>query len=200
MIALVLGCCLVCPASVDTLYTVDFSTQPPDWIPGTLWEWQTDCINLYMGVAGSMFYWSEEDSLLSSEIILPSSLDSVAAVFEHWYWTFGGWQAPGEWAQTTMTLTMSCSSVPDPELLWELVFFGPRGYFLESDSGFVALPLTGVAPGDTLEFTFRGLVEVQAQYMLACDTLDWDLYSFSILNFTEEGLKPATWAAIKTVF
>ena len=201
MIALTLACCLVCPASVDTLYAVDFATQPPDWTPGPQWQWLSDCANLYMTCWAFSWYSSEEDSLLSPAIVMPSSsLDSVVAVFDHWYWTLGGWNAPGEWAQTTMSLTMYSSSAPGPTLLWELIFQGPRGAFQESDSGFVFVPLAGISPADTLEFTFRGLVEANAEYMYAADTLDWKLYSFCILDYTEESLEPATWAAIKTAF
>ena len=200
MIALVFACCLVCSASVDTLYTVDFSTQPPDWIPGTLWEWQTDCINLYMDVAESWMYVSEEDSLLSPEIAVPATFDSLAVVFDHWYWTHGHWIAPGEWAKTTMSLSMNCSSSPASMVLWELVFVGGRSSFIRSDSGLISIPITGILPGDTLQFTFRGVVEAEALFLHAADTLDWNLYSFSVLGYGQEGLRPATWAAIKAAF
>jgi hypothetical protein len=55
-------------------------------------------------------------------------------------------------------------------------------------------------PGDSLSFTFRGLVEANVDYMSAWAYLDWSLCSFFVLNYTDESLEPATWAAIKAAF
>ena len=204
--------CLV-PSSIDTLWVVDFSSQPAGWIAGSFWEYLADCIYLDVMCGGGFGYESEEDSLLSLIFIVPESADSLILVFDHFWWGHGVcYVAPPEYAQSTSTLEMYGTDVSsDPIELWEIyAFSGYPDYLLVEptdswpystiDSGSVYIPLIDVAAGDTLSFVFRGLVESYTDYMNSWAFIEWSLYTFSILNYTEVSLERSTWGAIKTQF
>jgi len=205
--------CLV-PSSVDTLWVVDFSSQPAGWIAGPFWEHLEDCIYLEIDAGGVPYgYDSEEDSLLSPEFIVPESADSLVLVFDHYWWGYGiCWIAPPEYAQSTSTLEMYGPDISSgPIELWEV--YGYCGYpdclfasptdgetYSVTDSGSVFIPLNDVSTGDTLSFVFRGLVESYTDYMAGLAYIEWSLYTFCILNYTEVSLERSTWGSIKALF
>ncbi len=83
-------------ADVDTLWVVDFSSQPTGWIAGPFWEYLADCIYLDIVCGGgTSVYHSQEDSLLSPAFVVPESADSLVLVFDHYWWGHGFcWIAP----------------------------------------------------------------------------------------------------------
>ena len=208
LVSFLLGNTLV--GSIDTLWTVDFSTQPPGWIAGPHWDYMADCIHLDIKCGGtSTGYYSQEDSLLSPDFVVPESSDSLVLVFDHYWWGQGCCTVPPpEWAQSTSTLEMYGPDVSsDPIELWEA--YASCGYppcLLESinysviDSGYVFIPLIDVSAGDTLSFVFRGLVESYTDYLYSQAYIGWSLYTFHILNYTEVSLECSTWGSIKTSF
>jgi len=50
LVSFLLGNSLV--GSIDTLWTVDFSTQPSGWVAGPYWEYLDDSIFLYLICGG----------------------------------------------------------------------------------------------------------------------------------------------------
>ena len=202
MIMSILSFCLVLSASVDTLYIVDFSTQPPGWVAGPLWQWVDESAYLDIYCYEFYDYVSEEDSLISPIITIIASSDSLEVIFDHKYITHGGGQTSMDMAITTMSLYYK-NEIDESYLLWEVVYSvgadSTRGY-TGIDSGFVYIPFTGVAVGDTLSFTFRGKVEAEANYDPVGAWLDWNLYSFCIVNYTGVSLDQSTWGKIKASF
>ena len=210
--------CLIClvTSSVDTLWTVDFSTQPSGWVAGPYWEYLDDSIFLYL-ICGGGFpsgYHSLEDSIVSPDFVVPPSADSLVLVFDHYWWGVGNANAPTEWSQSTSTLEMYAPDVsPDPIELWEITGYcgSPpddpgvvsnvlRMSYNVTDSGFISIPIADVSPGNTLTFVFRGLVEANVDYMAAWAVIYWNLYTFHILNYTDVSLERSTWGSIKTSF
>ena len=209
--------CLIClvTSSVDTLWTVDFSTQPSGWIAGSHWEYLDDSIFLYL-IAGNgkslSNYYSQEDSLVSPEFVVPLGADSLVLVFDHYWWGVGNSNEPEEWSQSISTLSMHAPDIsPTPIELWEVCEssgYPPLsqaempigGSYNVTYSGPVSIPLTGVTPGNTLTFVFRGLVEAYVTQMAAWAEIYWNLYTFHILNYTDVSLERSTWGSIKASF
>ncbi len=200
--------------SVDTLWTVDFSTTAGEWVTGPQWQWLDDSVFLDIECGGTDcggYYYSDEDSLLSPLFIVPENADSLVVVFDHYWWGLGGCHAPSEWAQSTSSLSMYSSASPGVlQELWEVSAFietdycmSPSGvdvYYSEVDSGYVFVPVLNVSAGDSLSFVYRGLVEAYVNYMNALAYIEWNLYSFTILNYPSVNLERSTWGAIKATF
>ncbi len=119
---------------------------------------------------------------------------------------------PPEYAQSASTLEMYGTDVYSvPVGLWEVSGYcgypdsllasptDPLNYSV-TDSGSVYIPLIDVSAGDTLSFVFRGLVESFTDYMAAYAYIEWNLYTFCILNYTDVSLEHSTWGSIKTSF
>ncbi len=208
--------CLV-PQSVDTLWTVDFSSTSGDWIAGPFWEYTEESIFLDLmcdGMGNSI-----EDSLISPDFVVPLSADSLVLVFDHYWWGHGGSSGwPTDWARSTSTLNMYSSSPPHAIELWEIVdscggkinlnsdssngkLLDTRAWYSLIDSGSVYISLSDVWAGDTLSFTFKGLVESYWWGGIAAEAnIEWDIYLFSILNYPSVRLEQSTWGMIKTSF
>jgi len=212
LVSLLLGNTLI--SSVDTLWTVDFSTQPSGWIAGPHWEYLDDSIFLDLMCNGMNF--SIEDTLISPDFVVPLSIDSLVLIFDHYWWGHGCAYGGRAWARSTSSLDMYNYCNPPYQIeLWEIVdwcglppwgsnnatHLDPPPTYSSIDSGSVYIPLLDVSAGDTLSFTFRGLVE---SYWLgevyAAAFIDWNLYTFCILNYTEVSLERSTWGSIKTSF
>ncbi|NLP05153.1 hypothetical protein GX411_04300 [Candidatus Fermentibacteria bacterium] len=202
MMGIALALSLICSASVDTLYKVEFNSILNDWIPGPQWAWQEDCMNVHLFChSGGYFTVADRDRLLSPVITLPSDIDSVVVVFDHWYYTHG-WINGMSWAETNMSLEMTVPGVSQSVDLWSLDYLieYPVDY-LESDSGLVSITLNQVWPGEPVIFEFYGEVSAYSSYTSATSELSWDIRAFYILNYTEDrGLEPSTWGAIKSLF
>ena len=198
--------------SVDTLYTVDFSDTPGDWIAGPQWQWLGDSVFLDIwcgGDASRGIYYSNEDSLISPLFVIPENADSLVVVFEHYWWAHGFCNTVTEWAQSTSSLAMYSSATPGVPLeLWEIIGFveiddpalASGSYYNEADSGYVAVSLPNMSPGETITFSFTGLVESYIYYLSAYAYIEWDLFSFTILNYPSASLQRSTWAAIKATY
>lgn len=198
--------------SVDTLYTVDFPSTPGDWIAGPQWMWLDNSVFLDIecgGDASRGYYYSNEDSLISPSFVIPENADSLVVVFEHCWWAHGFCNAVTEWAKSTSSLTMYSSATPGvPLVLWEIMGFieidnpalSSGSYYIETDSGYVAVSLPSMSPGDTITFSFTGLVESYVYYLSAYAYIEWDLFSFSILSHPSVSLERSTWAAIKAIY
>lgn len=204
MMGIALALSLICPASVDTLYKVEFNSILNDWIPGPQWSWHADCMNVHLlSQAGGVVEVYDSDSLRSPVITLPSDIDSVVVVFDHWYYTYGTvniWS----WAETTMSLQMLGPSVSPPVDLWSVYYYTESPLytgFEYLDSGLVAVPLPQIWPGEPLCFRFNGRVGAWTDYLFARSTLSWDIRAFYILNYTDDrSFTPSTWGSIKTLF
>ncbi len=205
--------CLL-PQSVDTLWTVDFSTTSGDWVVGPQWQWLDDSVFLDLECGGTDYggyYYSDEDSLISPIFVVTEDTDSLVIVFDHFWWGRGTSHAPSEWAQSTSSLNMYSSASPGtPQKLWEIfasigtdycaLSCSSDAYYSVYDSGYVFIPLLDVCAGDSLSFVYGGLVEAYVDYMNALAYIEWNLYSFSILNYPYVSLERSTWGAIKATF
>lgn len=195
--------CLI-PQSVDTLWTVEFASQPSGWIAGPYWEYTDESIYLYLRCLGKCKS-SIEDIFSSPEYVVPLSADSLVLLFDHYWWGYGVSVHLWDWARSTSTLYMYSSSPPYAIELWEIADSCGGEYYDDYsfiDSGSVSIPLPGILAGDTLSFTFRGLVE---SYMHAVGTwaeanIEWDIYTFSILSYPSVTLEHSTWGMIKASF
>lgn len=196
--------------SVDTLYTVDFSSTPGDWIAGPQWQWLDESIFLYLELneaVCSSGYNSLEDSLVSPSFVVPLEADSLVLVFNHFWWGHGNKHDAAEWSKSTSSLSMNSSGYLAGIELWEVSGYcgspWDAGYsqsYNVYDSGYVSLPLLNVSAGDSLSFVFRGLVETYWYNMNAIAIIEWDLFSFSILSYPSVSLERSTWAAIKATY
>ena len=197
--------CLV-PQSVDTLWTVEFSSQPSGWIPGPFWEYTEESVYLYLQCSSYNWdYYFQEDSLISPDFVVPLSADSLVLVFDQNCWIYGGSIHPYDWARSISTLDMYSSSTPYAIELWEIAD-SCGGEFHDSysliDSSSACISLTDVFPRDTPSFAFRGFVESHVGYPgeFAEANIEWNIYTFSILNYPSVSLEPSTWGMIKASF
>lgn len=206
--------CLV-PQSVDTLWTVEFSSQPSGWIAGPNWEYTEESVYLYLHCgSGYPGYYFQEDSLISPDFVVPPSADSLVLIFDHNWWGHGSREYVFNWAMSTSRLDMFNSANPSyPIVLWGIAagsgspisdypidtLLSKYQYSL-TDSGSVFIPLTGLTAGDTLSFVFSGLVEAFVLKYDAWAYIEWDIYTFSILNYPSVSLEPSTWGMIKASF
>ena len=208
--------CLV-PQSVDisrdtpdTLWTVDFSGPTPTaWNAGPFWEYTDESIFLDLMCDGDNE--SLEDILISPDFVVPLSADSLVLIFDHYCWLHGTASHTSDWARSTSTLDMySSANPPNPIELWEVVEWcgSPNRPLLYTAwtydfkyLGYVSIPLTDISAGDTLSFTFRGLVE---SYwwggVCAAAAIEWDIYTFCILSYPSVTLEHSTWGMIKASF
>ena len=195
--------CLV-SQSVDTLWTVEFASQPSGWIAGPYWEYTDESIFLFLRCVDKARS-STEDILSSPDFVVPPSADSLVLIFDHYWWGYGVSVHLWDWARSTSTLYMYSSSPPYTIELWEIAD-SCGGEFLESysliDSGSVCIPIPDILAGDTLSFTFRGLVEsyLYPSGIGAEANIEWDIYTFSILSYPSVTLEQSTWGMIKASF
>ena len=195
--------CLV-SQSADTLWTVEFTSQPSGWIAGPYWEYTDESIFLYL-MCDNKANSSIEDILSSPEFIVPQSADSLVLVFDHYWWGYGASVYPYDWARSTSTLYMYSSSPPYTIELWEIAD-SCGGEFHDSysliDSGSVCISLISISAGDSLSFTFRGLVESYLYPTGICAeaNIEWDIYTFCILSYPSVTLEQSTWGMIKASF
>ncbi|MEA3265326.1 MAG: hypothetical protein U9P42_00080 [Candidatus Fermentibacteria bacterium] len=202
--------CLV-SQPVDTLWTVDFSSTSGEWIAGPQWQWLDDSafLDIECGYVSSG-YDSNEDSLISPTFIVPENADSLVGIFDHYWWGHGNrYGAPLEWAKSTSYLLMYSSARSVAIELWEVfglcedsrIHDGSRSLtYSVFDSGYVFIPLLDVSAGDSLSFVFKGLVEAYVQYGSAQAFIEWNLFTFTILNYPDVALERYTWGAIKAAF
>ena len=209
--------CLVFQSAVfsedtpDTLWAVDFSSLTSiRWIAGPFWEYTDESIFLDLAYGGSSG--SLEDILISPEFVVPVFADSLVLIFDHYWWGHGSAHHVSDWARSTSTLDMySSGNPPYPIELWKILDWcgSPNGPLLYTgytydlkNSGPICIPLTGVSAGDTLTFTFRGLVESYwgGGGVYAIAYIEWDLYTFMILNYPSVNLEQSTWGMIKASF
>lgn len=190
-------------SSADTLLVVDFPEEGADWFKGVHWTSADDSFFLYLShSAGAGPYFSDADSLVSPEFIVPECTGGIVVVFDHYWWGHGGAFEPQEWAKSTSELLLS--SEGNTELVWEIssgagdsdCFQPVAGYSL-TDSGSVYVPLPSAGPGDGLTFTFRGIVEGDPYSGYVTAKIEWDVFSFMILSVEEESLDRRTWGSIK---
>lgn len=197
--------------SADTLWSVDFGTSPSGWTAGSHWLWQVD--SAYLGIMAHPFasgYHAVSDSLQSPDFVIPSEFDSLVVAFDHFWWGHGHCFAASEWAQSTSTLLLvNTTELYESFLLWEInascqaarTSKESSPSYSVVDSGLVCIPLLGASPGDTVFFKFAGLAEAYVYYMAAYAYIDWNLYSFHILNYqTQQSLVPMSWGSIKATF
>ncbi|MCD6587395.1 MAG: hypothetical protein J7K88_02470 [Candidatus Fermentibacteraceae bacterium] len=196
--------------SVDTLWTVDFSTTSGDWVAGPQWQWLDDSVYLDIELNEASCrsgYSSLEDSLVSPNFVVPVTADSLVLVFDHFWWGHGNKHDAAEWSRSTSSLGLHSSANPTSIVLWEVSGYCGSPWnsdysqsYSVYDSGYVFVPLLDVSAGDSLSFVFRGLVETYWYNMNAIAIIEWNLYSFSILNYPYVSLERSTWGAIKATF
>ena len=164
------------------------------------------CLDIDVGGLGSGYH-SNQDSLLSPVFLVPENADSLVLCIEHYWWGYGSINSPYNTAQSTSTLFMCSSSAPgQPSELWEISGYvgdntGQTDYgYSVVDSEPISVPITNVYPGDSLGFKLSGLVETYVYDISAYANIEWNLVSFSIINFVTQRLERGTWGAVKSSF